>query len=130
MKVCFDLDGVLCHGRPYAEAVPDLEAIEYLRHLYDQGHIILIYTARGMGGAANNVGRAVACNAMLTLEQLDLWNIPYDEVLFGKPTYDILIDDKSVSNLEQLKHLMGTNHVYGIVAQPWRTNDTLSSGTT
>jgi hypothetical protein len=31
------------------------------------------------------------------LKQLKKWNVKYNKVFFGKPSFDILVDDKSLS---------------------------------
>ena len=52
-----------------------------------QGNYITIWTARGAKSGIDH--------RELTLKQLAEWNIQYDELLMGKPDYDIYIDDKS-----------------------------------
>ena len=32
-----------------------------------------------------------------TKNQLKKWNVSYDELIFGKPSYDIFVDDKNLS---------------------------------
>ena len=57
MKYCFDLDGTLCDtpmreddNKPgYLEATPIPYMIEQVNRLYDEGHRIIIQTARGRG---------------------------------------------------------------------------------
>ena len=33
---------------------------------------------------------------LFTSRQLKSWNVMYDELIFGKPSFDLLIDDKSL----------------------------------
>ena len=49
MRYCFDLDGTLCSDTDgdYPNAIPNLEVIGKLNELYDAGHTIIVYTARG-----------------------------------------------------------------------------------
>ena len=104
MKYCFDLDGTLCDtpmreddNKPgYLEATPIPYMIEQVNRLYDEGHRIIIQTARGRGSGIDWT--------TLTREQLDRWGIPYHELepMFHKPTADIFIDDKGI-NVEAWK---------------------------
>ena len=55
MVYCFDLDGTLCNtdGNNYKDSTPKKERIEIVNTLYDQGHTILIDTARGCVSGKN-----------------------------------------------------------------------------
>ena len=46
---CFDIDGTICTNTDgdYENAIPFEGAIEKINGLYDQGHKIIFYTARG-----------------------------------------------------------------------------------
>lgn len=89
MKYFIDLDNTLClnANSDYANSIPILERINYVNELKKQGHEITIWTARG------------SCSGIdhheLTLNQLKEWNVSYDNLLLGKPDYDVYIDDKS-----------------------------------
>jgi hypothetical protein len=48
-----------------------------------------------MGFAKGDVQKAIDMGYELTKKQLALWEVKYHELLFGKPEYDIIIDDKS-----------------------------------
>ena len=89
MKYYIDLDNTLCetNGTRYEESVPIWERIEKVRQLKDQGHHITIWTGRGCVSKIDY--------RELTEQQLNKWNVPYDELLIGKPDYDCYIDDKS-----------------------------------
>jgi len=79
--------------------------INYLKELKKKETIIIISTARHMRSTNGNPSRAVAQIGKETLDWLSKWNIPYDEIQFGKPYGDIYIDDMNViySNINQLK---------------------------
>ena len=49
MIYCFDIDGTLCTNTDgdYEKAEPYLDVIAQVNALYDTGHRIIIYTARG-----------------------------------------------------------------------------------
>jgi CMP-N-acetylneuraminic acid synthetase len=89
---CFDIDGViatLTPGNDYAQAGPRLAIIELLRRLYDAGHRIILFTARGtMTGMDWR---------RLTVLQLQQWDVPFHELRFGKPAADFYIDDRMLS---------------------------------
>ncbi len=94
MTFCFDLDGTICtntEGR-YDEASPYPEIIAQVNHLKDEGHNILIYTARGSGTGID--WRA------LTEEQLLRWGVRYDRLHLGKPAADVYVDDRAVNVME------------------------------
>ena len=71
--------------------------VKYIRKLKEEGHYIIIHTARRMETHSHNVGKVIADIGKLTIETLDKFNIPYDEIIFGKPLGDIYIDDRAVN---------------------------------
>ncbi len=94
---CFDLDGVICNNTygEYENAIPKKEAIKKINKLFDNGNYIIIYTARFMGFAKGDIKKAESLGFNFTINQLNKWNLKYHKLLFGKPEYDIIIDDKS-----------------------------------
>ena len=97
MRLCFDLDGVLCEirraGMSYADVQPIPGAAEKIRALRAAGHEIVIATARHMKSCDHSVGRVVARQGLVTLRWLESHGFEYDEIWFGKPHCDIYIDD-------------------------------------
>ena len=99
MNYCFDLDGTICDtplrksdNKPgYLESTPFPFMVEQVNRLYDDGHKIIIMTARGRGSGIDWT--------QLTREQLDRWGVKYHELepMFHKPTADLFIDDKGIS---------------------------------
>ena len=100
MRICIDLDGVICHvkatGQSYADVAPITGAVEHLHALRAAGHYIIIHTARHMKTCEGNVGSVVARIGALTLEWLARHEVPYDEIYFGKPWADVYIDDNAL----------------------------------
>ncbi len=100
MRICIDLDGVICSLRSknesYAELTPIEGSVEKLRALRAAGHIIIIYTARHMRTCEGNVGKVLARQGLVTLDWLQRNNIEFDELYFGKPWADIYIDDNAL----------------------------------
>ncbi len=97
MRICFDLDNTLCYGQPYEDARPVPGVADLLRELKGKGHTIIIYTARGMGSLAGDVGRVMSEFAPLVFDQLTDWGFQYDEIHFGKPAADLYVDDKAIT---------------------------------
>ncbi len=74
----------------YEEVIPYHERILKINNLYDQGHEIVYWTARGSKTDLNWF--------KTTLNQLDNWECKYTELRMGKPVYDLFIDDKNISS--------------------------------
>jgi trehalose-6-phosphatase len=96
MVYCFDIDGTLCSNTygDYEKAVPDTSAIACLNALYEAGHEIVLFTARGSTTGID--WRA------LTERQLRGWNVKYHRLLFGKPDADVYVDDRAVNSADWL----------------------------
>jgi hypothetical protein len=95
-KLCFDLDGVICTTKKanYKNSKPKKLIIKLINTLYKNNYII-VFTARYMGRSKENVRLAKKRGYKNTLEQLKKWNLKFHELKFGKPTYDVIVDDKS-----------------------------------
>ncbi|MGD9722095.1 MAG: hypothetical protein AB7O59_12365 [Pirellulales bacterium] len=100
MRICIDLDGVICRLREPGETYADLEpvpgAVEALARLKAAGHYIILYTARHMKTCGGNVGQVIARQGAITLDWLAQHRVEYDEIHFGKPHADVYIDDNAV----------------------------------
>ena len=66
-----------------------------INHLYDAGNTIIIFTARFMGRTDNDYKKAYELGYKFTLIQLQSWNLKFNELILGKPSFDLLIDDKA-----------------------------------
>jgi capsule biosynthesis phosphatase len=97
MKICIDIDGVLCELRPPDKQYADLEplpgAVEKMTSLKRAGHYLILCTARHMATCNSNVGLVVARQGKTLLDWLAEHKIPYDEIWFGKPHADVYLDD-------------------------------------
>ena len=101
MRYVVDIDGTICTpGKPeetrYTEALPIQDRIDKLNRLYDEGHIIVYLTARGMGSNNQNIDRAKQQYYEFTEIQLSLWGCKYHQLYLGKPSADYYIDDKGM----------------------------------
>ena len=96
--ICFDLDNVLCKtiGKDYKNAKPNKSHIKKVNELFDQGYMIKIFTGRYMGRNNENVIAARKQGYRMTSNQLMEWKIKFHRLLFGKPSFDLFIDDKSI----------------------------------
>jgi hypothetical protein len=78
----------------YLSAKPIQKAIDKVNELFNAGHYIVFWTARGTQSGIDW--------KELTTSQLDSWGVKYHELRFGKPAYDVFIDDKNINSLDWL----------------------------
>lgn len=93
MVYCFDLDGTLCNtdGNNYKDSTPKKERIKIVNSLYENGHTILIDTARGCVSGKNYF--------FFTMDQLKSWGVKFHTLRTGvKFGADIFIDDKGIQD--------------------------------
>lgn len=111
LRVCFDLDGTLVTdpqiSGDYQSVKPINKNIDFLKYLKSLGHEILIYTARRMRTHNGNVGKLMKDIGKITLDTLDDFGIPYDEIYFGKPYADYYIDDRAINVYTDLEKEFG-----------------------
>ncbi len=96
-KYCFDIDGIICttpRGN-YEKSRPNTKIIKIINTLYKK-NIIILHTARYMGRSKDNQKQATKRAKIITLNQLKKWNVKYHKIFFAKPSYDYVIDDKSI----------------------------------
>lgn len=111
MRVCFDLDNTLVTyphvSGDYTTVLPIQPMIDLARKMKSDGHCIIIHTARRMKTHAYNVGAVCRDIGKITFDTLEKFEIPYDELIFGKPYADIYIDDRAVNPYRQDISSMG-----------------------
>lgn len=103
MKIYVDIDDTICYydnidtGKKmdYSKTKPYLERINKINKLFDEGHKIIYWTARG------TVTQKLWFN--VTYEQLIGWGCKFHELRMGKPAYDLFIDDKNINSEEYFK---------------------------
>jgi choline kinase len=90
LRICFDLDNTLVTyptvPGDYTSVKPISEMIQLLNKLKGEGHEIIIHTTR-----------SVKTHATITIQTLEQYNIPYDELIFGKPMADIYVNDRAMN---------------------------------
>ena len=94
--LCFDIDNVICKTRSssYKSSKPIKKNIKIINRLKNRGHYIKFFTSRYMGRSNENTRLAKKQGLQKTTIQLKKWNVHYNELIFGKPSYDLFIDDK------------------------------------
>ncbi len=97
--ICFDIDNVICKTnttKNYSKSVPIKKNIKVINEAYNNGFNIILYTARYMGRYNGNVSKVKKHIKPFTLKQLKKWGVLYHKIYFGKPSFDLFIDDKSL----------------------------------
>ena len=96
-KYCFDIDGIICKTKngDYKNSKPNKKIINLINKLY-KNNIIILHTARFMGRTKNKKKKATNFSKKLTIDKLKKWKLNYHEIYFAKPSYDFVIDDKSI----------------------------------
>jgi hypothetical protein len=102
----FDIDGTLCSDSKgdYKFAEPFLDRVKIVNQLFNEGHTVILQTARGMGSTGNNVEKAHQMWKQFTVAQLKSWGLNYHQIFFGKPAGDFYIDDKAVHESSFFEH--------------------------
>lgn len=87
-----DIDNTICKSEnsDYKNSIPMYERIKKINQLYEEGHTIIYWTARGMTSGIDWTD--------VTHSQLAAWGCKYDEIRLGKPSYDVWIDDKAINS--------------------------------
>ena len=113
--ICFDIDGTICdtQKKKYFKARPKKKAIRIINKLFNQGYYIKIFTSRFMGRNNENFIKAKKQGYLFTRKQLKSWGLSYHKLIFGKPSYDLFVDDKSLGhrknwylNLKKINYLL------------------------
>lgn len=106
-----DVDGTLCpikkKDERYEDLVPYPAVINKIRYYKANGARIVLYTSRNMNSYQGNIGLINAHTAKTMLAWLDRWEIPYDEIIYGKPWpghEGFYVDDRAVRPDEFLKY--------------------------
>ena len=93
--ICFDLDNVICITKKndYKNSKPLTRNIKIINQLYEKNNHIKIFTARFMGRSNQNSSLAIKKGYRITATQLKEWKVKYHELILGKPSFDLYIDD-------------------------------------
>lgn len=107
----FDIDGTLCpikkKDEKYEDLVPFHNIVEKIKFYKKNGAKIILYTSRNMNSYKGNIGLINKHTAVILHDWLEKWNIPYDEIVYGKvwPGHKgFYVDDRTVRPDEFLKY--------------------------
>jgi len=93
MIFCFDIDETICSKvatSNYEAANPFKDVVGSINSLYDEGHKIIIMSARGSVSKKDF--------SEFTKNQLSQWGVKYHQLLMNiKPNADIFVDDKGMN---------------------------------
>lgn len=107
----FDIDGTLCpiksKNEKYEDLIPYETMVQKLHYYKENGAKIILFTSRNMNSYNGNIGVINKHTARILLDWLDKWNIPYDEIIYGKPWpghKGFYVDDRTVRPDEFLSY--------------------------
>lgn len=110
LTLVMDIDGTICpikrKDQEYIDVIPYKEIVEKMREYKIGGAKIVLYTSRNMNTYKGNLGMINANTAKVLMKWLEKWDIPYDEILYGKPWpghRGFYVDDRCVRPDEFLK---------------------------
>lgn len=105
-----DIDGTLCpiknHDERYDELVPYENIVSKIKYYHENGARIVLFTSRNMNSFNGQIGVINKITAKVLLKWLDKWEIPYDEIIYGKPWpghNGFYVDDRTIRPDEFLK---------------------------
>ena len=111
LSVVFDIDGTICpiknEGEEYEDLIPNSAILEQMKAYKKMGTKIVLFTSRNMNSYGGNIGLINVHTAKVLLAWLDKWEIPYDEIVYGKPWpghYGFYVDDRAVRPDEFLRY--------------------------
>ena len=114
--ICLDIDGILCETKKndYKKSKPKKKVISFINQL-NKEYRIIIFTARFMGRNNDTKYKAKKSGYQITKNQLKKWGLKFEKLYFGKPSYDIFIDDKNLGHkknwLHELKKKVKRNQI-------------------
>lgn len=107
----FDIDGTICpikgKQEEYIDLVPYSNIVDKLKEYKEGGARIVLFTSRNMNSYNGNIGMINANTAKVLLQWLEKWEIPYDEIIYGKPWpghRGFYVDDRAIRPDEFLKY--------------------------
>ncbi len=87
MRLIVDLDGTICtEEKQFSRslALPLDGSVDFLKQIKKDGHTIIIYSARSWA------------EYEMTVDWLEKFQIPFDQLVLGKPIGDYWIDDRAI----------------------------------
>ena len=110
LRFCFNLDNTLVSypkiKNDYTTVEPIKKNIQFLKYLKKNNHTIIIYTARIIN-VENNIDEERNELGKITFDTLEKFDIPFDEIYFGKPSADIYIDNLALNCFDNMEKELG-----------------------
>lgn len=112
--IVMDIDGTLCEIKTkeeeYINVKPKYSILNKLKEYKENGFYIILYTSRQMRSYQGNIGKINANTGKTLFEWLEKYEVPYDEIHFGKPWCGkdgFYVDDKAIrpSEFEKLSYV-------------------------
>lgn len=100
MVVDVDDTILITEDRDYSNSRPIEPVIKKLKEARVKGWTIILHTARGMGRSNGNIDlvREDVINEITSF--CHTWDVPYDEIILGKPWAAMYVDDKALTPTE------------------------------
>ena len=99
----FDVDGTLCPIKKpeenYADLVPYEDMVSKIRQYKEKGARIVLFTSRTMRTYKGDIDLILKNTAPVLEAWLKKWDIPYDEIIYGKPwpgKKGFYVDDRTI----------------------------------
>lgn len=107
----FDIDSTICpakeNNQNYEDLVPYSEMVNKMQQYKNSGFRIVLFTSRNMRTYEGDIEKILKYTKPVLEKWLKKWNIPYDEVIYGKPwpgKEGFYIDDRAVRPKEFLEN--------------------------
>ncbi len=111
MTFVFDIDGTICPIKKkeenYEDLIPYEDIVQKMWEYKNGGAKIILFTSRNMNSFHGNIGVINKITAKVLLDWLEKWNIPYDEIIYGKPWpghKGYYVDDRTIRPTEFLNN--------------------------
>jgi capsule biosynthesis phosphatase len=103
--ICTPNDAATNTFEKYGNATPIPEMIESIRKAREKGYRIVLFTARRMATHDGDINKVIEDVGELTINWLKEHDVPYDELMFGKPNAVYYVDDKALRPDEFVKFI-------------------------
>ena len=93
MIIFVDIDETICttpDSRDYRKSTPLMDRIDKINKLYDKGNTVIYWTARGTQTGIDWLE--------VTSNQFRDWGVKHTDLKFGKPVYDLFVDDRNIDS--------------------------------
>ena len=103
--ICTPNDSAKDTYEKYGKATPIPEMITSIRKAKEKGFRIVLLTARRMATHDGDINKVIEDVGELTTNWLKDHEVPYDDLIFGKPNAVYYVDDKAMRPDEFVKFI-------------------------